>query len=332
MQLPAALRQALGDVVGSVTPELVAAAQGISARYRRQAGNQSAANLAIQSDLEARAYLAFRFPATYCAMHQAIIYTQQVMPDFAPTSVLDVGAGPATASLAALSAFPTLADIKLLEPNLYLQQLGQRLLQQTTPATMAEWIAHRFNATPATIDRSHDLVLAGYMLNEIWDDQRSQVLDQALEALWAQTHDVMIMVEPGTPQGQRTLLHAREKLMSLGGYVVAPCPHDAACALAASTQDETRWCHFSVRVERSKLHKATKDQATVGYEDEKFSYLVVSKQSVVRPQHRLIGTPRGSKVIEAELCEADGATHRRTVSKSSSQHKTLRGADWGDGF
>ena len=332
MQLPAALRQALGDVVGPVTPQLVAAAQGISARYRRQSGHQPAANLAIQSELEARSYLAFRFPATYCAMRQAITYTQQVMPDFAPRSVLDVGAGPATASLAALSAFPTLADIKLLEPNLYVQRLGQRLLQQTTPATTAEWTAHRFNATPATIDQSYDLVLAGYMLNEIWDDQGSRVLDQAIESQWAQTNDIIIIVEPGTPQGQRTILQAREKLMGLGGYVAAPCPHDAVCPLAATTQDETRWCHFSVRVERSKLHKATKDQATVGYEDEKFSYLVVSKQPVVRPQHRLIGTPRGSKVIEAELCEADGAVHKRTAPKSSPQHKILRGADWGAGL
>ena len=58
---------------------------------------------------EAIAYTAVRFPATYAANVYVMTEILRNLPDFRPRSVLDFGAGPATASLAALRVFsPTL--------------------------------------------------------------------------------------------------------------------------------------------------------------------------------------------------------------------------------
>ncbi len=83
----------------------------------------------------------------------------------------------------------------------------------------------------------HDLVMFGYSWGEIGGN---------LEKYWKAARKALVIVEPGTPKGYQTILKARDQLISLGGYVAAPCPHSNKCPLSPPD-----WCHFSVRVERS---------------------------------------------------------------------------------
>jgi ribosomal protein RSM22 (predicted rRNA methylase) len=64
----------------------------------------------------------------------------------------------------------------------------------------------------------------------------------------------------------------RRQLIEAGAHVLAPCPHDAPCPLAAPD-----WCHFSRRVARSRLHRLAKD-ADVPWEDESSSLSLASRQ------------------------------------------------------
>ncbi|WP_227649998.1 small ribosomal subunit Rsm22 family protein, partial [Klebsiella pneumoniae] len=53
----------------------------------------------------------------------------EVNPDFAPTSLLDVGAGPGTATWAASEAFASLETFTLLDANMALRDLAAELAQ-----------------------------------------------------------------------------------------------------------------------------------------------------------------------------------------------------------
>ncbi|MFX6186343.1 small ribosomal subunit Rsm22 family protein, partial [Acinetobacter baumannii] len=55
----------------------------------------------------------------------------EIRPDFAPTSLLDVGAGPGTASWAAAEAFPSLHEFTLLDANEALRTLALDLTRRS---------------------------------------------------------------------------------------------------------------------------------------------------------------------------------------------------------
>ena len=122
---------------------------------------------------------------------------------------------------------------------------------------------------------------------------------------------------------------AREHLISLGASLIAPCPHSLACPIK-----KTDWCHFSVRIERNRLHRYLKD-GSLGYEDEKYSYLVVSRVAVSFPKEaRILRHPqKNSGHVRLTLCDTDGNEKEKVITKSNKEcYKRARHVDWGDGF
>ena len=97
----------------------------------------------------------------------------------------------------------------------------------------------------------------------------------------------------------------------------------------ADTKD---WCHFSARLERTSVHRRLKD-ASLGYEDEKFSYLIFSKSPVVAAEDRIIRHPRiHGGHVQLELCSPNGL-QRITVGKSKKEaYRRARKVGWGDAW
>lgn len=92
------------------------------------------------------------------------------------------------------------------------------------------------------------------------------------------------------------------------------------------------WCHFAQRVERTSLHRRLK-QGTLGYEDEKFSYLVVAKSSALTPSARIVRHPLiRSGHIQLTLCTPQGL-QRQTIRRSQGElYRRARQAEWGGGW
>ncbi len=136
--LPPDLRAALDQLATGVSrKDLAARAAAQSQNYRSGGGSHD-----IRSRDDALAYAFARMPATYAAAI-AVLNALRGVCDFAPRSLLDVGAGPGTAAFAATQAFPSLADIRLVEANAEMRALGAALARAIGPTGIARGILHR---------------------------------------------------------------------------------------------------------------------------------------------------------------------------------------------
>src|SRR5262245_47421792 len=111
MELPSRLRQATDDALTAVDrTSLAKASAELSRRYRAEVRD---GRPPIGSESAALAYAATRMPATYAAIGAALAGATEAIPDFAPVTMLDAGAGPGTAAWAASAVWPTIGDALL---------------------------------------------------------------------------------------------------------------------------------------------------------------------------------------------------------------------------
>ncbi len=300
--------------------DLRKASDRLTARYRSETRDGA---LHLADDLAARAYLAVRMPATYAAIRASFAAAAQLRPDFAPRTVLDVGAGPGTALFAARDCWPGIADAELVEASPAIRLWGERLLPLLA-LQHVRWTARDVTRDSAKdkVEPPHDLVVLAYLLDEL----PPGALAPLIERLWDVTAGMLIAVEPGTPAGWSRILQVRERLLGLGAHIAAPCPHALACPVAAPD-----WCHFSRRVARSRMHRRIKS-ADVPWEDEKFIYLAASRQPAPPPEARVIARPqiRGGTVT-VTLCNRDGTRTQPLLSRRDGmRYAQSRRLDWGD--
>ena len=314
--LPAELTASLNAKLhGLSRTDAAARSDAISKTYRAGGGST-----AIRSEADALAYALARMPATYAAVTASLNALRETRPDFAPATLLDCGAGPGTASFACAEAFDSLNTFTLLDANPALRALALDLTQgstriQTLRYDLGDAATKIADAAPA------DLVIASYVINELNDVARKRLV----AAMWAKTRDTLVIVEPGTPAGYARILDARAALIADGGHVIAPCPHDNACPLAAPD-----WCHFSQRLQRSKVHKQLKS-AELPYEDERFIYVALSRTKVDRRPSRVLAQPVTTKVaISAKLCTATGVVAAVAPRRDKAAYARYRKLDWGD--
>jgi len=312
-ELPLPLRAAIEALVGSHDgPRLEAAACRLSETYR--AGGSSASRVARTHE-EVAAYAAYRAPATYAAAIAVLGRLSVHLPGWRPRSVLDVGAGPGVASWAAAALWPDIEQFTLVDAEPQMITAGRQLAAAapSTALRTARWV-HRDVSVET---RGADLVLASYLLGEV--DERVSL------QLWSRTAGVLALIEPGTPAGYRRVIAARSLLVGAGGHVAAPCPHDYACPLVGDD-----WCHFAVRLPRSEAHRAVKRVAR-GFEDEKFSYVVVSREPAQPAVARVIRPPLiRSGHVYLDTCGLEG-TQRRIVSRRDKDaYRAARDLAWGD--
>jgi ribosomal protein RSM22 (predicted rRNA methylase) len=317
MELPPLLRQAIDRALdGIALRDLAAAAATLSERYREERHD---GRLHVANRRDAFAYVAVRMPATYAAVRASFDAVAEARPDFAPKTMLDIGAGPATALWAAADCWPTLADALLVEASPTFRTCGEELAAEAPLPNMTWRVA---NIASDVIDGApRDLVTLAYVLNEL----APAVRQPALERLWRLTADTLIIVEPGTPAGWQRILAARRQLIESGAHVIAPCPHARECPLQAPD-----WCHFANRVARSRLHRQAKG-ADVPWEDEKFSYVALSRRPAPAAGARVIARPRkASGRVTLKLCRPDGSAGDQLFSRRDGElFKQTWRCDWG---
>jgi ribosomal protein RSM22 (predicted rRNA methylase) len=301
------LRQALDVVLQDVAPARLAdSVHRLIGDYRSGA---PATEPLLRNMVDATAYAAYRMPATHAAVTAAL---EQLPEGLAPASLTDLGGGTGAAAWAARDVFGRI-PVTVLDQVPEALKLGERIAKGEGFA----WQQWRLGEpVPGA-----DLVTVSYVLTELDEDAQADLVAQASAA----AAKAVVLVEPGTPPGYRRILAARDRLMADGWHVAAPCPHQLACGMQGRD-----WCHFAARVNRSALHRRLKD-ASLGYEDEKYSFVAATRQPVDVPG-RVVRHPAFRKgLVTLQLCRADGTVGPALVSKREGPlYKAARDAEWGD--
>ncbi|MDP3936244.1 MAG: small ribosomal subunit Rsm22 family protein [Alphaproteobacteria bacterium] len=263
-------------------------------------------------------YLMSRMPATYAAIARVLM---EIPEDEGVKSVLDIGSGPGTGLWAVRERFDSLESYVGLEGDQGFIMLAERL-NTVASELLVEWMSGRYPKGLPNIKA--DLVLMSYTVGE---NSVGNVL-KTIDHVWRENvSEWLVVIEPGTPKGFNSILDIRAYVTQNGGYIYAPCKGNYNCPLIG--QD---WCHFSVRLERSHLQKKIKD-ATLPYEDEKFSYLIVRKTAGAFSENesRIIKKPMVRPGhITLDLCNESGYD-RKTISKSQKEtYRTAKKSEWGD--
>ncbi len=314
--LPAELKSALDAKLQGVSRYETAARAALISRTYRDGGS----SVAIQSSTDALAYGLARMPATYAAVAASLNALCEVRPDFAPKTLLDVGAGPGTASWAAVEAFSSLTSFALLDDNAALRALALDLARGSARLGDLKYDKGEAGALLARSE-SADLVVASYMIGELGEAARTRLA----ESLWNKTRDTLLVVEPGTPAGYQRILALRRQLLAAGAHVAAPCPHDDACPLIAPD-----WCHFTQRLPRSRAHMQLK-AAELPFEDEKFAYVALTRAPLgVRPARVLAQPVVGKAEISAKLCTTEGLVMARIPHRIKVDYVRAKRWRWGD--
>lgn len=314
MRLPEILQNAIEEELRKAKTNVLAKARvNLSQSYR-----EDPTALHMQSHSERLSYLASRMPATYASNVKVFSELLRLAPVANIKTLLDLGSGPGTALWAANEVFGRLAQADLIERDDGLIDIGKKLAAAGN--LQAQWSKDVLTSSDVEY-KPHDLSVFSYSYGELPKDKRLQVL----KSVWQSTR-FLVIVEPGTPRGYETIMEVRDSLIPQNGFILAPCPHMQICPMAGKD-----WCHFSARLERSALHQNVKE-AYRGYEDEKYSYVIFSKNPVELPENRIVRHPmKHSGHVNFTLCTHEGTLRQETVSKKHGElYKKARDAEWGD--
>lgn len=319
MQLPDPLREGLAAELASTSPrDLSAASQALSQTYRSPHGGTQGA--AVAGPLQARAYAAYRMPATIAALAAAFREVRDRLPGWVPRSLLDVGTGPGSAAWAAVEMWPGLERIVFLEREPAMIELGRALATRSPSAALrqAEW--RREDITGAWDATRADLAVTGYVLGELAPDTRAGLVRR----LWECTDGASVIVEPGTPRGYADVVVAGEVLAALGARIIAPVPLSWPCL-----EHEHDWLHFSDRVSRSRLHRTAKD-ASLSFEDEKYSYVAAARLDSRPIAARVVRQPQiRSGHVRLTLCTKEGIRHLVVSRRQKDAYRRTKDLRWG---
>ena len=325
MELPNYLKNASEKLIEGMNINAMSqSARELSRRYMEESGQGKSL---LNRDEEAAVYSLMRMPATFSAVSFALEKVCE-MSDFVPRSLLDAGAGTGGATFAA-NEFFALDSITCLEREPAMENIGKKLFSfgedkaiREARYIRADLVEEATKANDNSKKYVSDLVISSYVLNEMSMEDRMKVV----KWLWDNAEKMLVIIEPGTPVGFANIRRIRDFLMEQGAYVCAPCPHMENCPV---TGDD--WCHFTVRVQRGKIHKMLKN-ADVPYEDEKFSYIGFSREPLKMDKcGRIMRHPITLKGrMELSLCTSDGIYTKTVTKKDNEAYKCAKKVDCGD--
>ena len=322
MDIPANLKTAIEEMAKKQSLKSLSEKSAVlSSTYRTSV--ESSKVRYIPDAETAGAYAAYRMPATFAAVAGALDSIAFSLPDWSPGTLLDVGAGPGTAAWAVAEKWPDIRRIVLYEQETNMIETGRLLAAHASAAALvsAEWRHADIRQADPTLP--YDLVIASYVLGEIPPEAHADLVS----LLWSMTSGILLIVEPGTPERFGFLRNVRSLLTGRAeSHLLAPCPHEGVCPMTAGD-----WCHFSQRISRISLQRQIKS-GELSYEDEKFTYLAVSRQPGIPYEARVLRHPQyGKKFLRFEHCSANGQ-HTRIVSKGKEPefYRLARKFSWGD--
>lgn len=312
MDIPQELKDEIEKISINQHSKIIEESKSISKKYRE---NDGRGKKLVTKKTEALAYAISRMPATYCAVYSVL---SQCLKNYKQNinTVLDVGAGTGAATWAINNLINT-EKITCLEREDEMRKIGSQLMNKQIKNVQWE----SFDLTQDEIQQKADIVVTSYVINELTEADRQK----AIIKMWNATNSMLVIIEPGTPEGFSHILKAREILLEQGANIIAPCTHNNKCHIG---KDD--WCSFYVRVARNKLQRQAKN-GELGFEDEKFSYIAFSRTSIQHENAVILRHPQiNSGYVKVKICNENGIEEKIYSKKDKEIYKKIRKMNAGD--
>ncbi|MDB4967010.1 MAG: hypothetical protein JWN44_2699 [Myxococcales bacterium] len=223
------------------------------------------------------AYLLLYWPVSYAQ-------ARSVLGEVGPIAgaALDIGSGPGPLALAALDAGATRALAVDRSPSALAVARALAEARPSGGAATSSLATEAWEPAKPLPGGKYELVLAGHLLNELFGDDidaRARLVDQMLSRLTAT--GVVVLIEPALRETSRALLTLRDRLVSRGVTVRAPCLYRGSCPALVREGD---WCHAERTWTPPPLVEELARAAKLHRDALKMSYLVLQPPGATWPE------------------------------------------------
>src|SRR5262249_20236512 len=146
--------------------------QVISKAYRASADSAAV----IREAEDVAAYLAVRMPAIFAVTAAVFAEVARILPEFAPRTLLDVGAGPGTASFAAVDTWPQIERVTMVDASAVLLATARQLASLSPARVLRETSFIERDFTRGETLPDTDLVVASYTLIELPEEAAAGII------------------------------------------------------------------------------------------------------------------------------------------------------------
>jgi ribosomal protein RSM22 (predicted rRNA methylase) len=273
------------------------------------------------------AYLALRVPATYAQITGALLQIKQVMPEWQPTSVLDLGSGPGTGIWAAHQVWPGITTGNAKDEQLYFLTVGQQILQEAQIPVEVRWQQESLRSDFGSKNQKYDLVIISSLLNELEEPIRKKVLDRA----FSQCSGMVVIVEPGTPQGY-AVIASLYKQFDFPHFLIAPYIENTF------VEPKDGWLHFPQRFIRPEFLRRVRQQMRESslmasdWEEAKYSYIAIGKYQTQKPGWgRIVSPVKKQKAwFDLSILTAQGIQKLQVFKRDKDKYNFVKKLSWGE--
>ena len=303
MILPQWLQEKVNSLYLSLNKQtLVETREKLTHKYKQETGQNKSL---IESKTDSMLYAISRMPATYSVIYTLVETLVRQNAISGVESVLDVGSGTG-AGYFALKELDESLSINLVERD-------RNMIEVFNALTDGEVAVERADASSFVFKEKADLVLTSYVLSEMTEDVRNKTFENLANS----SNKYVLVIDTGTPSTYQEMMKLKAYANKKGWKVVAPCMMEK-CPL------QNDYCQFFARVERSSLHKLAKG-GTLSYEDEKYFYLLFSKEEMSFDGDRVIRRPViKENNISLVLCGQEGVENKIFTKKNKDEFKRAK--------
>lgn len=326
--------------------DLAEAVVALSRIYTRERDHIAAGEAENDRSLAARAgfFLVRDLPKIFGPLDELAalgrLVDEKELPHKKALRVLDVGAGLGATTLG-LSRFLRLRDLPVARIEVVaLEQSAQALrtfgaLARALSGLSAEFVpialdARRADLRTARVEGPFDLVLFGFVLNELFGElppdqrvaRRASILRDAARLL--APNGAIVVLEPALKESTRELMALRDELSLSGAapFVLAPCLHAEACPMLTSERD---WCHQELPYALPPALARVARAAGLRYEGLSYASLVLGNtpgptSTTAGTAYRIVSDPLASKgKLELFGCSAQGYVRLSRLTRDESR-------------
>ena len=304
MILPVDVQQKVNSLFVGINKEtLVSKRENLTQKYKSsQAVNRSV----FESNTDSVVYAISRMPSTYaviCTLMKDLIDQNKIENI---SSIIDIGSGTGSGYFASRELFDDI-DISLYERDKNMIDIFDKFETGIN--------VKRFDFLRDDIEKNADLVMSNYVFSELNEEGRKIALEKMLNS----SNRYVLIVDTGTPRTYENFMKLKKMVFDMGYCVIAPCLSQK-CGL------KNDYCQFYARVERSSLLKMSKS-AELSYEDEKYFYLLISKDNTNfdENQKRVIRRPQiKTNFVELKLCLNSGVIEEKFTKKDKESYQKAK--------